>query len=389
MTRRRRGARPKNEFFDGVSRAFKRAWQAGDVHPEAFQIGIVLLCARNWMTDEWIGTLADLLELLGWPPSRRDTLVRRLNELRQAGWIDFENPGQGRRRPWKIRIGPIDFRNPVGPLAEVIHELPRGERAFAEVTSAAALEEGVANPRPAAEPVAFQLPQTSPPRRNKFSEENSTSLPSLSHGDSNGDDLDDDRVIRETETSTTLSKQLTEALQPLGLTATEIAAAHLDPARAIATARHVVADPGIRSPRAYWRTVWATGELPEGAAGPARGQRTIFENCSAWIVNAGHYGREALVLEELADRERKRDERLTDTQRAELLELWRSLQAGASAPQPAAGAPAFDSQTLPINFLLDSRGACTPVGPVTHDHDGTREHVPRAPTRARAKAEPL
>lgn len=121
--------------------------------------------------------------------------------------------------------------------------------------------------------------------------------------------------------------ELTKLLDKLGASEGDRRTAAADPSRAIATARFTLAQPDVSRPLAYYRKITATGLYPEGAEHIAPGTpRPLAERLANLIRNTGRHDTKAGIRREIADEERRTGESLTDEQRLELHELWRSLQ---------------------------------------------------------------
>lgn len=78
---------------------------------------------------------------------------------------------------------------------------------------------------------------------------------------------------------------------------------------------------------------------PNGRAEPAPPptRRPLADRLATWITNVGHADTEQGILHEFTDQERRTGETLTDTERIELLEHWRTTATTRPTPAPTTG----------------------------------------------------
>ena len=98
---------------------------------------------------------------------------------------------------------------------------------------------------------------------------------------------------------------------------------------------------------------------PGARAGtPAAGaSRPLYDELEDWVRNVGHEETMDGLLREIADRERRRGETLSNDQQARLIELWRSMNpsgVNALAAQSGPGATAFDAHSQQAQPPIDS-----------------------------------
>ena len=105
-----------------------------------------------------------------------------------------------------------------------------------------------------------------------------------------------------------------------------------EPQRALAWLRQGFASPSVGNVAGYYRrSMEKPDHWPEPLPGqqPTRAPLPLVKILDAWIRNVGRTDVWSGVEFEIDDRERRRNEKITNEQRLELHELWQSLQ-----PQP-------------------------------------------------------
>lgn len=88
--------------FVQINLGFHEARQRGDISGGAYSLGLYLACEANFFTRRVTTTLVRIVDDLEAACTTR-TMLRRLNELREHGFIEFEShPGQRRGYPIQV-----------------------------------------------------------------------------------------------------------------------------------------------------------------------------------------------------------------------------------------------------------------------------------------------
>jgi hypothetical protein len=91
------------DHFVPVPLRFFEALTAGDLDPAHFIVGVLIAhrCYELRNTAGGVATvrLATLADLCG---VSDDTIPRKLDDLRESGWIDFDRPKRGQRIGWRV-----------------------------------------------------------------------------------------------------------------------------------------------------------------------------------------------------------------------------------------------------------------------------------------------
>lgn len=97
--------RPRSEFFTRLPFRFWDAWRAGELDLRHVGLGYYL-ATRCFEAGNTTGGVAAvrLSELVEVCEASDDTARRKLHDLRDAGWIDFEVPRRGPGSTWRIRL---------------------------------------------------------------------------------------------------------------------------------------------------------------------------------------------------------------------------------------------------------------------------------------------
>ena len=235
-------------------------------------------------------------------------------------WIIYTDAPVSDKVAWILARNPTASANEVvrqigGTRQQVLNEVVRQRESRTTTTGS---DTGSAEPpTPVPQPVLTGV-HTDPTRNSRTDALSRSNAQEPANANSERDDKSNGNNHHD---------ELAELLGRLGLPAADLTACRSDPARALIVARFVLAEGSrVEKPRAYFRKLWLSGELPEGAA-VVRPPRPLVDVCRSWVVNAGASLSLLDVEDELAERESKRGERLTVEQRGELLALWRSTQA--------------------------------------------------------------
>jgi hypothetical protein len=139
-----------------------RALKTGELDPHGY-LAIKFLVDEieaPGRSRETIVTLEELARLIGWPHSL-EWLRKKLHGLRDAGWIDFDEPRRARNAAWTFRLkgAAID-----GEIHEPPTVLQLQTASELEVTSNYVLEETPAVPLSERVSKSYTPPTASPPR---------------------------------------------------------------------------------------------------------------------------------------------------------------------------------------------------------------------------------
>jgi hypothetical protein len=193
---------PAEESFARHSLRIVRALKTGELDPLGYLILKLLVdeIEAPGSGGEAIHKLKELEELLDWPRSG-EWLRKKLHTLREAGWIDFDEPRAVREVAWifRLRRAAIDGETDRPPT-----DLQLGTPSELEVTSNSPHVERGASPQPERVSRPYRPPIASPleKRRDKPKSQKQT--------------LDEEKLdqVEGEATSRATEPELAEALRP-------------------------------------------------------------------------------------------------------------------------------------------------------------------------------
>lgn len=102
---RERLARAESDLFSRHPLRIIRALKTGELDPHGYLLLKFLVdeIGAPGRSGETIVTLEELARLIGWPHSL-EWLRQKLHWLRDAGWIDFDEPRRTRHAAWTFRL---------------------------------------------------------------------------------------------------------------------------------------------------------------------------------------------------------------------------------------------------------------------------------------------
>lgn len=119
------------------------ALHTGEIDFYDFGIVSYIVIARHWKLGVWRGTMRKLMEEIGWPFSTTDGIRKRLVDLRENKWIDYESV-PGKRSAYVIRLGQRLLDGQRNVAAPTTHLRPTSDEtppSASEVTS-----DGISSP---------------------------------------------------------------------------------------------------------------------------------------------------------------------------------------------------------------------------------------------------
>lgn len=162
---RERLARAESDLFSRHPLRIIRALKTGELDPHGYLLLKFLVdeIGAPGRSGETIVTLEELARLIGWPHSL-EWLRQKLHWLRDAGWIDFDEPRRTRHAAWTFRLkgAAID-----GETQEPPTVLQLQTPSQLEVTSNSSPDEISAIPQPERVSETSEPPTASVPRESR------------------------------------------------------------------------------------------------------------------------------------------------------------------------------------------------------------------------------